>query len=285
MQPHVAGATITAMDRILVLLIALAIVSLGFGALQRLWPQVRGQSFLRRQGIFVDVAWWLFTPTLGKLFTGIVVGGSILGLAGLFGMSLTPEQLRESGVRETAISRLPFLAQFGLFLVLADFLAYWNHRAFHTFSRLWRIHAVHHSSTELDWLSSVRVHPLNDAIGSAVVAAPLLLLGFAPAALAAYLPFLTLYAIMLHANVDWSFGPLRSVIASPAYHRWHHAAEEQALDKNFAGLLPFYDRLFGTYYLPRELKPRRFGVLGEAPPRGFIGQLVYPFRSPHPAAD
>ena len=113
-----------------------------------------------------------------------------------------------------------------------------------------------------------------------MVATPLLLLGFSPAALAAYLPFLTLYAIMLHANVDWSFGPLRNVIASPAYHRWHHSAEEQALDKNFSGLFPVMDILFGTYYLPRGLKPQRFGVVGEAPPHGFFGQLVYPFRSP-----
>jgi sterol desaturase/sphingolipid hydroxylase (fatty acid hydroxylase superfamily) len=230
----------------------------------------------------VDVAWWIFTPTLGKLFTGIVVGGSLLVLAALLGLSVTPDQLRESGLRETWISRQPFLLQFAAFLVLADLLAYWNHRAFHSVSRLWRIHAVHHSSTELDWLSSVRVHPLNDAIGSAVVATPLLLLGFAPAALAAYLPFLTLYAIMLHANVSWSFGPLRGVIASPAYHRWHHSAEAQALDKNFAGLFPLYDRLFGTYYLPRDLKPQRFGIAGEAPPAGFVGQMLYPFRSPQP---
>jgi sterol desaturase/sphingolipid hydroxylase (fatty acid hydroxylase superfamily) len=271
------------MERILVLLVALGVLSLGFGVLQRLWPQVRGQSLLRRQGIFVDVAWWLFTPTLGKLFTGIIVGGSIIGLAAVSGTRLTADEVRESGVNQTFISGLPFFVQFVLFLFLADVLAYWNHRAFHTFSRLWRIHAIHHSSTELDWLSSVRVHPLNDAAGSAVVAAPLLLLGFAPAALAAYLPFLTLYAIMLHANVDWSFGPLRSVIASPAYHRWHHAAEEQALDKNFAGLFPFYDRLFGTFYMPRDLKPQRFGVIGEAPPSGFFGQLAYPFRSPRRA--
>jgi sterol desaturase/sphingolipid hydroxylase (fatty acid hydroxylase superfamily) len=275
-----AGHRIWRMERILVLLIALVVLSFGFGVLQRLWPQVRGQSFLRRQGIFVDVTWWLFTPTVGKLFTGIVVGGSLIGLAAIFGMSITPDQLRESGLRETWISRQPFLLQFAAFLVLADLLAYWNHRAFHTFSRLWRMHAVHHSSTELDWLSSVRVRPLNDAIGSAVVATPLLLLGFAPAALAAYLPFLTLYAIMLHANVSWSFGPLRSVIASPAYHRWHHSAEEQALDKNFSGLFPVFDLVFGTYYLPRELKPQRFGVVGEAPPSGFLGQMLYPFRSP-----
>jgi sterol desaturase/sphingolipid hydroxylase (fatty acid hydroxylase superfamily) len=273
------------MERLAVLLIVLGVLAAAFGILERRWPQVKGQPFLRRRGIFVDLTWWIFTPTLGKLFTGIVVGGSILLLAAILGIPLSPAELRGSVERDTLIGRQPFLLQFVAFLFLADLLAYWNHRAFHTFSRLWRIHAVHHSSTQLDWLSSVRVHPLNDAIGSAVFAAPLLLLGFAPAALAAYLPFLTLYAIMLHANVDWSFGPLRNVVASPRYHRWHHAAEAEALNKNFSGLFPFYDKLFGTFYLPIERRPQEFGIIsGEVPPRGFVGQLLYPFRSPRGGA-
>lgn len=271
------------MERLLILVIVFAVLSLGFGVVEKLWPQVRGQRRLR-SGVFVDVGWWLFVPTIGKLFTGIVVAACVLGLAAVLGLSITPDHLRGISERDTLIGRQPFALQFVAFLFLADLLAYWNHRAFHTFSRLWRIHAVHHSSTELDWLSSVRVHPLNDAIGSAVVATPLLLLGFAPAALAAYLPFLTLYAIMLHANVDWSFGPLRNLIASPAYHRWHHAADQEALDKNFSGLFPFYDKLFGTFYLPRERRPQNFGIIGAAPPKGFIGQMLYPFRSPKQTA-
>jgi sterol desaturase/sphingolipid hydroxylase (fatty acid hydroxylase superfamily) len=39
----------------------------------------------------------------------------------------------------------------------------------------------------------------------------------------------------------------RSVIASPRFHRWHHTGEAEARDKNFAGLLPLCDILFGTY--------------------------------------
>ena len=56
---------------------------------------------------------------------------------------------------------------------------------------------------------------------------------------------LSFYAIFVHANVPWSFGPLRYVIATPAFHRWHHAAEEQGLNHNFAGLFPLFDLLFG----------------------------------------
>ncbi len=267
------------MERVLVLVGVLGVLSLGFGLLEWRFPAIRGQKKFRRAGYFTDVAWWLFTPTVGKLFTGIVVAVSIIGLGALLGLGITGDHLRGIAERDTFIGRQPIVLQIAAFLVLADFLAYWSHRAHHTIGRLWKLHAVHHSSTEVDWLSSVRVHPLNDAIGSTIVATPLLLLGFSVGTLGAYLPFLTLYAIMLHANVGWSFGPLRYVIASPTYHRWHHSAEPEAIDKNFAGLFPFWDRLFGTLYMPKDRRPTRFGVVGEAPPAAFLPQLVYPFRS------
>jgi len=124
----------------------------------------------------------------------------------------------------------------------------------------------------------VRVHPINEAISHALSATPLLLLGFSIGAFAAYVPFLTLYAIMLHANVSWSFGPLRYVLASPTFHRWHHTSEQEGLDRNFAGLLPVYDWLFGTLYLPQTSRPRRFGVIGTRVPDGLPAQLLAPFR-------
>jgi sterol desaturase/sphingolipid hydroxylase (fatty acid hydroxylase superfamily) len=110
----------------------------------------------------------------------------------------------------------------------------------------------------------------------------LLLLGFSAGAFAAYVPFLTLYAIMLHANVGWSFGRLRYVVASPAFHRWHHTSEEEGLDRNFAGLLPLWDHLFGTLYLPRGLQPEAFGTRNTVVPDGVLPQLLFPFRRSRP---
>ena len=118
-------------------------------------------------------------------------------------------------------------------LLLADFLAYWTHRVFHA-RWLWPFHAVHHSSTTVDWLSSVRLHPVNDVVARVVQVLPLYWMGFNAGALAAFVPFLTFYALVLHANVNWSFGPLRFIVASPVFHRWHHTSEEEGLDKNFA---------------------------------------------------
>jgi sterol desaturase/sphingolipid hydroxylase (fatty acid hydroxylase superfamily) len=106
----------------------------------------------------------------------------------------------------------------------------------------------------------------------------LILLGFQPGTVAAYLPFLTFYAIFVHANVRWDFGPLRYVIATPAFHRWHHSAEHDAVNKNFAGLFPLTDWVFGTLYLPKGVQPSVFGVSDLKVPGGFFGQLTFPVR-------
>jgi sterol desaturase/sphingolipid hydroxylase (fatty acid hydroxylase superfamily) len=83
-------------------------------------------------------------------------------------------------------------------------------------------------------------------------------------------------ATFIHANVRWQFRPVRGLIATPAFHHWHHSADRAALDKNFAVHTPLWDRLFGTYYLP-ERWPGAYGLFGSARvPAGWLRQLVHP---------
>ena len=258
-------------------IIGFGILAAVFAVVERFWPSIRGQRRLRN-GWRTDMAWFVWQPTLGKLLSGVIVFVSIMSVGVLIMSPIPSEELRGLTPRETWLTRLPILAQLGMVLLIGEFLGYWQHRAFHTIGTLWKFHSIHHSSTQVDWLSSVRVHPINDVASNTVTAIPLLFIGFSPVAFAAYVPVLTLYAIMLHANVSWTFGPLRHFIASPTYHRWHHTSEEQGLDKNFAGLFPWYDRVFGTLYLPNGQQPKEFGVTGAAIPEGFFGQMKYPFR-------
>jgi len=258
-------------------IVGLLLLGVGFGIVERFWPSIRGQRRLRR-GWRTDLAWFAWQPTLGKLLSGVVVFVAIMSLGALVMSPIPTDELRGVSPRETWVTGLPLVAQVGGILLLGDFLGYWQHRAFHTVGTLWKFHSIHHSSTDLDWLSSVRVHPINDIASNVVVALPLLFLGFSPVAFAAYVPVLTLYGVMLHANVSWTFGPLRQVIASPTYHRWHHTSEVHGLNKNYAGLFPWIDRLHGTLYLPKGVQPMQFGVAGEAIPTGFFGQMKYPFR-------
>jgi len=253
-------------------LIGFVVLLLAFRALQFLRPRDKRLPLLRR-GFWTDLAYWAFTPLVTKAVTRAVVIIAVVPVA-LLAYGKVDKDLLLHGFGPAA--PLPLWLQAVLILVLGDFIGYWMHRWFHG-ERMWRFHAVHHSSVDLDWLSAVRLHPVNDALMRVAGAVPLLALGLAPVALAGVAPVLTLMAILVHANLDWDWGPLRAVVASPRFHRWHHTDEASARDKNFAGLLPLWDILFGTYYMPKDRLPQQFGTESPVPP-GLLGQLLFPFR-------
>ena len=260
-------------------MIGLAIAFGGLTALYwviaKFWPSVPGQKILRR-GFWTDCVYWLWTPIVTKAVTPIAIAITILPLVAIFGL-----QFKTLAQGHGLLSHQPLWLQGIEVFVIGDFLGYWQHRLFHG-SRLWPFHAVHHSSTELDWLSSVRLHPINDIGAKLIVAVPLVALGFNLTPVALYAPITTFYAIMVHANVRWDLGPFRAVFTSPAFHRWHHTKADEGQNKNFAGAFPLWDILFGTYYMPRR-QPTVFGI-DDPMPDGFIGQMIQPFRrkSPEP---
>jgi len=257
------------------LIVSLVVLSGLFWIIERRQRTRQGAIGRRRVDTRVDLTYWFFTPLVTRAITRISVGLVFAAIAIAQGLSF--DDFRQiATTRRTWASSLPLVIQVPLILLLADFLAYWSHRWFHG-RWLWPFHAVHHSSRAVDWLSSVRLHPVNDVVSRLIQVLPLYWLGFNGAALAAFVPFLTLYALMLHANVGWTFGPLRYVIASPVFHRWHHTAEAEGLDKNFAGLFPFLDLAFGTFYMPTGRLPERFGIDGDPVPDGLLAQLAYPF--------
>jgi lathosterol oxidase len=176
------------------------------------------------------------------------------------------------------VTGLPFALQFLGILVLTDLTQYWVHRLFHTVPALWRIHAVHHSAEAMDWLAGSRLHLVDAAVTRGLTYVPIYILGFAEAPLFTYVAFVTIQATFIHANVRLDFGPLCWLLATPQFHHWHHGAEREAVDKNFAVHLPVLDWLFGTYYLPRGRWPASYGLAGGDPvPTGYLRQLLYPF--------
>ena len=155
-----------------------------------------------------------------------------------------------------------------------DFANYWNHRLMHR-KALWPIHAIHHSDPDVTGLTAYRVHFLEPFVMFASYTVLLSWLGFPKDAMGLGALFIGLHTVYVHINVDWGHGPLRLVIASPRFHRWHHANVPEAYGKNLANLFPFFDLLFGTYYLPG----RCIAAMG-APdvPENDVARLVlYPF--------
>lgn len=170
---------------------------------------------------------------------------------------------------------LPLVVQMVLVLFVTDAFQYWLHRLFHGHA-LWPFHAIHHSPHHVDWTTTYRFHPVQFLIYSSAVAAIVYTLGFSPMVYVALGPFNILMGAFVHANLDWDLGPLRYVIATPVFHRWHHVDDVNVRDKNFAPTFPVFDLVFGTFYMPKGERPQVFGA--EGAPEGFLAQLAWPFQ-------
>jgi sterol desaturase/sphingolipid hydroxylase (fatty acid hydroxylase superfamily) len=186
------------------------------------------------------------------------------------------------------IVTLPFVAQVVVALLVTDLATYAEHR-FLAHGWLWDYHALHHMTPEVSWLTTLRVHPVN-AITIALTAAVMrYVLGFSGEAVVVAAYIAGALALWEHANLDFGLPkPLCYLLVSPRFHRWHHATEQAAQDKNFCLIFPFLDVLGGTYYCPDRL-PARYGLYRDdraaaqpGIPNDFLGQLRYPFeRSLH----
>src|ERR1019366_3559188 len=85
----------------------------------------------------------------------------------------------------------------------------------------------------------------------------------------------TLWGFFIHANERWRFGWLERLISSPGFHHWHHTNEGR-ISKNYAAMLPWMDKLFGTYYVPKNQWPVKYGI-GAPMAAGFPRQILQPF--------
>lgn len=229
---------------------------------RRRWPAA---------GLRLDTLYWLVAPTLATWLSRAVIG-SLLLLGGL--IAFRDVSHRWDGFGPAAA--LSLWASVMLTLVCADFANYWVHRLMHR-GALWPIHAIHHSSQELDWHSALRIHPFDRLAMQIASAAFVVSLGFPLSALVVAAPIAGLIGILVHLDTSIDFGWLRYVIATPLFHRWHHADEPQALGKNFAAIFPVWDILFGTFYMPRHKRPTRFGC-SDAVPQTFLAQMTYPLK-------
>lgn len=184
---------------------------------------------------------------------------------------------------ERIVQGWPLAVQFLACLAVADLAQYWVHRAFHRIPLLWRFHKVHHSVEAMDWIAGSRLHLVDVIVTRGLVLLPLVMLGFDDLAVYAYLGFVSVHAVFIHANFAPRSEWIERILVMPRFHHWHHAREAEAIDTNFAVHLPLLDRLFGTCFLPRDRWPQAYGVDGVEAPDGYLRQLAWPFFRAKPA--
>lgn len=172
---------------------------------------------------------------------------------------------------------IPIVAQVGMMLLAADFMRYWLHRAFHRYPMMWRLHAVHHSPTQLYTFNVGRFHPIEKSIQYAVDTLPFALLGVSQEVLAAYFVFYALNGFFQHSNCRVNLGPLNYIVAGPELHRWHHSRRARESNQNFGNNLILWDTLFGTRLLPRDRDVEEIGLRNRRYPKGFFVQMKSPF--------
>ncbi len=127
-----------------------------------------------------------------------------------------------------------------------DFCYYWFHRLSHEINVIWASHIAHHQSEEYNLTVALRQGSFQ-AFFSSVFYWPLAIIGLPPLVFLALSSFNTLYQFWIHTRTIKTLGPIEWIFNTPSHHRVHHGCNPQYIDRNHAGTLIIWDRMFGTF--------------------------------------
>ncbi len=256
----------------------LALLCVIFLPLERLLA-LRPRKFFSK-ALIQDVTYYFLNGLIPSLLLALPLAVTAIGIRALVPMGM-----------QSAVGAWPLWERIVAGLVVGEIGFYWGHRWAHKIPLLWRFHAIHHGAEKVFFLTSSRAHPLDNVFIRLCGLVLAYILGVASplAPNGSLVPVIivlvaTIWGFFIHANMRIRLGPLEWLIATPAFHHWHHTNSKQR-DCNYASMLPWMDRLFGTHHLPKEW-PTEYGI-DEKLPESLTGQLLYPFHvaTPVKAAD
>lgn len=187
---------------------------------------------------------------LGSTVAGVLFGGMIAAA------TLWVHQFRLFDIPMTAV-----WAWVAIFL-LEDLTYYWFHRLAHERRFWWASHVNHHSSQHYNLSTALRQTWTGGIAGTWLLWLPLSFLGFPPAMIAIQKGISLVYQYWIHTEAirrmpRW----FEAVFNTPSHHRVHHARNPRYLDRNYAGILIVWDRLFGTFQPELDEEPCRYGIV------------------------
>ncbi len=133
-----------------------------------------------------------------------------------------------------------------ILFIVEDFTFYWHHRTAHEIRVLWAGHVNHHSSEDYNFATALR-QGWWEYVFKYIWWLWLPLIGFHPVMVLVQISFSLIYQFFLHTETVNKLGFLEYIMNTPSHHRVHHGADLQYLDRNYAGILIIWDRLFGTF--------------------------------------
>ena len=215
-------------------------------------------------------------PIINLLFANPAKAFSVAILYSYMPMLLDYQILNDT------ISTWPLLLQIIFSLFTIDFALYVRHRISHEY--FWFFHAIHHCAHKVSWLTAGRVHPFDTIIMGILNAFILYIIGINGEAFTISATIYIYWNYFVHSNIclDWP-KPLKYIFGSPNFHRWHHAQEKEAHNTNYAIVFSCIDYIFGTFYLPDNRLPMKYGasskILDDHENTNILRELWYPFQA------
>ena len=140
-----------------------------------------------------------------------------------------------------------------------DFTFYWHHRLSHEIRVLWAAHVNHHSSQKLNYSVAIRQSWV-EVIYKYIFWLWLPLIGFDPLYILLFQSFNVIYQFWPHTQLIRKVGPIEWIFNTPSHHRVHHSSNAIYLDRNHAGILIIWDRMFGTFQEELDEEPCVYGI-------------------------
>jgi sterol desaturase/sphingolipid hydroxylase (fatty acid hydroxylase superfamily) len=262
-QPHILAFAVNVL-RLCVWLVLLTAI---FTPLERYFAVRREKRF--RKGFYTDLGYYFLSSLLPNLLLALPLAFVAWSVHLLLPASYN-----------AFVAALPMWVRVVAAVLVGEVGFYWGHRLSHEIPFLWRFHAIHHSSEHIDFMVSTRAHPVDMVFTRLLGLVPLYALGIvSPVGRdAGVIPLLivlvgTIWGFFIHSNVRWRLGPFEQLISTPAFHHWHHTRNDH-IDHNYAPTLPWIDRIFGTFYLPKRW-PEAYGTDTHVP-ASLPAQLLHP---------
>ena len=211
--------------------------------------------YLRRQHPQLHSAKYTWADTISNGVLALMheASDAICNVLFIFAVYALLQEVRLFEIENTWLNLL-------VLFVLQDFFYYWFHRASHRIRFMWASHVVHHSSERLNLSTAFRQSLTYPISGMWVFWTPIVWIGFEPELVVTSVMLSLAYQFFVHTQVIKQLGPLEWIFNTPSHHRVHHAKNPEYIDKNYAGVLIIWDKLFGTFVKERDDTPCVYGI-------------------------